>query len=367
MPRNKIAVTVGTRPEIIKMQPIIKELQTRNAFELLFVHTGQHYDRNMSDVFIEELELSQPDIFLNVKSPSPGTQMARIIGRFERTLRKEQPDMVLVLGDTNSAFGCAVAASKMNILVGHIEAGCRSFDRSMPEEINRVSIADLAEFHFAPTETCVRNLLNEGILKDHVFLTGHPIVDLLQKVKNKISSDAIKQFGLKEKEYCFVTVHRDGNITDKRRLSDILEALSDIASFLRVIFPLHPHTYKCIRKFNLERRLKNLNPVDPIGYFEALAVIKNAKIVLTDSGGVQQEAALLKTPCITVRPSTEWVETLNCGVNFLANSKEEIITMIKKVEDEYAEIEQRFKHVRSIFGKPSVSAKIADILESHLE
>ena len=237
----------------------------------------------------------------------------------------------------------------------------------MPEEINRVSIADLAEFHFAPTETCVHNLLNEGILKSHIFLTGHPIVDLLQQVKDKISSDRIKQFGLNEKEYCFVTIHRDGNITSKRKLSDILEALSDIARFSRVIFPLHPHTYKCIRKFSLEKHLRNLNSVDPVGYFEALALIKNAKIVLTDSGGVQQEAALLETPCVTIRPSTEWVETLDCGVNFLADSRKEIVTVTKKIEEEYEKIEQRFKFARYIFGQPSVSARIADILESRIK
>lgn len=361
--QNKIAVLVGTRPEIIKMQPIIKEVRTRNNLELLFIHTGQHYDWNMSISFIEELELPQPNVFLNVKSGSHGAQTARIIARSERVFKKERPQIVLVEGDTNSALGAALAASKLKIPIGHVEAGCRSFDKNMPEEINRILIADLAKLHFAPTETCVRNLIKEGVSKDQIYLTGHPIIDILHQVQNEINKNTMVKFGLKAKEYYLVTLHREENVDNKDILEDILKALSTLAQSRLVIFPIHPRTRKFVKKFKLKKYLKKLTLTSPVSYFEALSLIKYAKIVLTDSGGIQQEAALLETPCITLRTSTEWIETIDFGVNFLARSEGQIIAAIKKVESEFNKIMSRSRLVKNVFGEPFVSAKIIDILE----
>ena len=363
MPQNKVAVIVGTRPEIIKMQPIINEIKTRNDLELLFIHIGQHYDWNMSKVFIEELELSEPDVFLNVKSGSHGAQTARIITRSERVLKKERPNIVLVEGDTNSALGAALAASKLKIPIGHVEAGCRSFDKNMPEEINRILIADLASLHFAPTETCVQNLIKEGISKEQIYLTGHPIIDFLHQVQNRINKDVIAKFGLKVKGYYLVTLHREENVDSEGILEDMLKAFSMLAQSRPVIFPMHPRTLKSIKKFRFKKYLKNLMIISPVSYFEALSLIKYARTVLTDSGGIQQEAALLETPCITLRTSTEWVETVNHGVNILARSKEEIIATTKKLESEFKEIASNFRLVKNVFGEPYVSTRIVDILK----
>lgn len=363
MSQNKVTVIVGTRPELIKMQPIIKEIKTRNELELLLIHTGQHYDWNMSGLFIKELEMPQPDVFLNVKSCTHGAQIARIIARSERVLRKKRPNIVLVEGDTNSALGASLAASKLKIPIGHVEAGCRSFDKNMPEEINRILITDIASVHFAPTKVCVQNLLKEGIPKKHIHLTGHPIVDLLHEIQNKVNENVIVKYGVKTKQYYFVTIHREENVEHKGKLEEILKTLSELIQFKPVIFPIHPHTFKCIRRFKLDKYLKNLITIEPVSYLEALSLIKYARIALTDSGGIQQEAALLGTPCITFRRSTEWVETVNYGVNFLARSKEEIIAMTKKLENEFKEIVSKFRLVKNVFGKPYVSTRIVDIIE----
>lgn len=363
MSKIRIAVVVGTRPEIIKMQPIIKKIiEYRNDLELIFIHTGQHYDENMSDIFIKELKLPQPDFFLNVKSGSHGAQTARIIARSEIVLKKEMPNLVLVEGDTNSALGAALAASKLKIPIGHVEAGCRSFDKKMPEEINRILITDLTSLHFAPTETCVRNLIKEGISKEQIYLTGHPIVDLLHLVQNKINKKVLAKFGLKPKQYYLATLHREENVENKSVLKEILNTFSILAQYRPVIFPIHPRTYKSIRRFALANHLKNLIITEPVSYFDSLSLIKYARIVLTDSGGIQQEAALLETPCITLRDKTEWVETVNYNVNFLARSKDKIIKTVNEIEEGLKHIKDRFKLLRNIFGEYPVSDKIINII-----
>lgn len=347
------------------MTPLVNEIIRRKYIEFLFVHTGQHYDWNMSNIFLKELELPAPDVFLNVRSASHGVQLGRITARSEKILKKERPNVVLVEGDTNSALGVALAASKLKLPIGHVEAGCRSFDKNMPEEINRILIADLASLHFAPTINCVQNLIREGISKEQIYLTGHPIVDLLDRIKSKINKDLIAGFGLEVKKYYFVTIHREENVDDKSTLVGILSALSKLAHHSPVFFPIHPRTYKFINKFRFNRYLKNMIVTHPISYFEAISLIKHAKIILTDSGGIQQEAALLKIPCITLRANTEWVETVDHGVNFLARSEEEIIATTRKLDSEYEEVMTRFrrKGIEKIFGEPYVSTRIADILE----
>jgi len=360
----KVMIVLGTRPELIKMQPVIKEIRNRRSFEFVFVHTGQHYDWNMSNIFIKELELPEPDMFLKVGSGSQGYQTARIIAKSESVLTKERPDIVLVEGDTNSALGAAVAASKLRMNIGHVEAGCRSFDKNMPEEINRILLADLAAINFAPTETCVKNLLREGVSQSQICLSGHPIVDILRQVQNRITEKTLEKFGLEPGEYYLATVHREENVDNRIRLKNIMNALSVVAESRPTIFPMHPRTFKSVRRFRIKSNPKNLIIVEPLGYLQTLSLIRHSRTVLTDSGGVQQEAALLGTPCITLRASTEWVETVACGINFLAVSKDEIIAVTRSVEKNYDRIAKKFELARKIFGEPHVATRIADSLEA---
>jgi UDP-N-acetylglucosamine 2-epimerase (non-hydrolysing) len=361
----RVAVFVGTRPEIIKMQPVIKELRSRSNIDSLFIHTGQHYDYNMSAIFIKELDLPVPDTFLNVKSGSPGIQLARIIARSEQIIRKLKPTSVLVLGDTNSALGAAVAAAKMKLPVGHIEAGCRSFDRNMPEEQNRVLIADLATHHFAPTENCRQNLLREGIGRDSIYLTGHPIVDLLEEIGDITDDRVLKKYDLTPNKYYLVTLHREENVDNAKKLEGILRAIHLISEHDKVIFPIHPHTMKSVKKYRLTKYLLKSTVTEPVGYTDGLAIIKNAFLVLTDSGGIQQEATILGTPCLTLRTRTEWVETVGEGFNFLAgNENKKILETVKHIKENWQHIKNSLKRPHFLFGKPPVSPKIVDIVET---
>jgi UDP-N-acetylglucosamine 2-epimerase len=355
----KIAIILGTRPEIIKMQPIIHEIQ-KKGHELVFIHTGQHFDFGMSNIFMDELELPIPDYFLKVRSSSQGVQTGSIISRCERILQAERPEITLVEGDTNSALGASIASAKLALLIGHVEAGCRSFDKLMSEEINRVLISDIARLHFAPTKNCVKNLLREGIDTSEIFLTGHPIVDLIRKIRRKINTNT----GIVDGSYALVTIHRRENITDIQRISSILNALSDLSRTIQVVFPCHPHTKSQIIKYKLGEYLHNLIVKEPVGYLQSLSLIKHAKFVLTDSGGIQQEAALLQIPCITLRDETEWIETTETGVNFLAGHiTERIKETIRYVETNYDEILKRFRNTKNIFGRSGVSIRIIKQIE----
>jgi UDP-N-acetylglucosamine 2-epimerase len=362
----KIIAFVGTRPEIIKMQPVIKEIENSgNAF--VFVHSGQHYDFNMSDIFINELDLPKPNFFLGIKASSQGAQTGSIIAKSEEIIQKEKPDLILVEGDTNSALGASIAASKLSVPIGHIEAGCRSFDKSMPEEINRVIISHIASLHFTPTKNCSMNLVNEGVSRGQIFLTGHPLVDLLPKLMHRLSFDkGLLGIGtLEPRDYVLVTVHRRENIEDKNRLDNILSSLAQLSLQIPLIFPCHPHTRLQISKFKLNDKLRNLKVIKPVGYLQSLALIKYARFVITDSGGIQQEAALLGSPCITVRDVTEWVETVMAGVNFLTGcDPRRIMKIASRIESNYDKIMAKFNN-RTIcmFGRSGVSKRIINVIE----
>lgn len=344
------------------MQPVIEEIR-RRRLDFLFVLTGQHYDWNMSNSFIQELRLPKPDAFLNVRSGSQGAQIARIIAKSEALLEEGKVDVVLVEGDTNSAFGVSLAAARLKIPVGHVEAGCRSFDKTMPEELNRILIADLATLHFAPTNTCVRNLRLEGIPKNRIYCVGHPIVDLIDHIADKTNKEIIGKFNLEPKDYYLVTLHREENTESKSVLKEMLETLSQLSQSRTIFFPVHPRTRKCIARFALGNYLRNIRTSVPASYVELLSLIRFARITLTDSGGVQQETALLGTPCITLRNNTEWVETIECGVNFLARSKESVLTVVARLEREFEENIRNISLAKGIFGMPGVSARIVDIVE----
>ncbi len=314
----KVCVVLGTRPEIIKMSPVIRELE-RRKIEYFVIHTGQHYSYNMDRVFFEDLELPEPDYKLDIgeKYHTHGSQTGEMIKGIEGILMKEKPDVVLVEGDTNSVLSGGLTAVKLHIPVGHVEAGLRSFDRRMPEEINRIVVDHISEYLFAPTEVAKENLLNEGIPEDKIYVTGNTIVDAvyqnLEIAKRK--SKILDNFSLRRGEYIVITFHRAENVDDPERLKKLVGMLNMLE--YPAIFPMHPHTKNRIEENGLKINNPNLIVTEPIGYLDFLLLLANAKLVLTDSGGIQEESNILHIPCLTLRDNTERPETVEVGSNIV--------------------------------------------------
>lgn len=305
----KVVVTiVGARPQFIKAAPVSAEL--RAVAEEVLVHTGQHYDDEMSRVFFDELGIPEPDIDLGVGSGSHGSQTGRMLESLEGVLVEQSPDWVLVYGDTNSTLAGALAAVKLHIPVAHVEAGLRSFNRRMPEEINRVIVDHVADLLFCPTETSVRNLAGEGV-NGGVELVGDVMVDAIESMRSRLDTDAAQRLGVSG-EYLVATIHRAETVDDPSRLDQAFDLLA--AMPLPVVFPVHPRTSTAMRAIGLSPP-GNVRAVGPVGYREMLSLVRGAEAVLTDSGGLQKEAVLLGTPCITLRTETEWVETVDAGMN----------------------------------------------------
>ena len=321
-----IVIILGTRPEIIKMSPVIRECEKQNL-DYCIIHTGQHYSYEMDRVFFEELELPQPEYNLDAGSGTHAEQTGKIMFGVERVLKNVKPDIILVEGDTNTVMAGALAATKLHIKVGHVEAGLRSYDRRMPEEINRIVADHVSDYLFAPTEKAKQNLLREGVEEDKIFVTGNTIVDAvyqnLEIAKRKVN--VLKDLGLKPKEYFLVTAHRQENVDVKERLKGILKGLELIHEefSMPVIFPIHPRTRRRIREFGLS--LDGVTVNDPLGFLEFLQLEANARLVLTDSGGVQEETCILGVPCVTLRDNTERPETLEVGSNIIVGTKREKI------------------------------------------
>jgi len=335
----KIVSIVGARPQFIKCNPVSKELR-KDHHEIL-VHTGQHYDYEMSKLFFEELGIPKPDYNLNVGSGPQGMQTGEMLIKIEKVLLKEKPDFILVYGDTNSTLAGALAATKLHIKVSHVEAGLRSFDTSMPEEINRVLTDHASDILFAPTKTAVENLKKEGIT-DGVHLNGDVMYDALLH-------------NIKKEGYFLATIHRQTNTDNINNLTQILEAFSHLGK--KVIFPVHPRTQKYIKTHGLEEKIKeDVSLVKPVGYIDFLWLEKNSLKILTDSGGIQKEAYLLKVPCITLRENTEWVETVDDKWNILVGKdKEKIIDAAIN----FIPPEKQNNH----FGDGKASSKIKEILD----
>lgn len=307
----KYCVIFGTRPEIVKLSPIIKELGKRKL-DYFLLHTGQHYNYELDGIFIKELELPKPKYNLNVGSYSASKQTAKMMLGLESVLSQEKPDAILVLGDTNSVFAGAFVGNKLNIKVGHIEAGLRSYDRNMPEEINRILVDHMADYLFAPTNNACDTLWGEGIPVKRTFMTGNTIVDAIkQNIKNNRKLDI-------EREYFLATIHRQENVDNQARLQSIMESLVMVNEKYKkpVILPIHPHTEQRIKNYNISTN--GIIIVDPVGYLEFLHLEYDAKAILTDSGGVQEEACILGIPCVTLRDNTERPETVDVGANMLA-------------------------------------------------
>ena len=317
----KISIVLGTRPEIIKMSPIIRECE-RLTLNYFILHTGQHYSYNMDKVFFEELELPGARYNLDVGSGSHGEQTGKMLVGIERVLEKEKPEIVLVQGDTNSTLAGALAAAKLGIKVGHVEAGLRSYDRRMPEEINRVLTDHCSDYLFAPTEKSREILIGEGIPEEKIFVTGNTVVDaVLQNlgIANR-KRDVMNDLDVQPKEYFVVTAHRQENVDHKTRFSGILRGLGKVwREFgLPIIYPIHPRSKKSMQEFCLQS--DGVELIDPIDFLSFLQLENNARLVLTDSGGVQEEACVLEVPCVTLRDNTERPETIKVGSNVLAGT-----------------------------------------------
>ena len=349
----KIASVIGARPNFIKAAPVSREI--RKEYNEILIHTGQHYDYEMNRIFFNELNIPEPDYYLGVGSGSHSYQTGEMLKRIEKVLIKEKPDIVLVYGDTNSTLAGALAAVKLHIKVGHVEAGLRSFDRKMPEEINRVLTDHCSDLLFCPTKTAVENLKREGITGG-VYLTGDVMVDALKENINiaEKKSKILKKLDLKRKSYYLATVHRAENTDNFNRLKNIVNAFCKIEN---LVFPCHPRTERSLKKFGLWDMLQStVNIIKPVGYLDMLVLEKNAYKILTDSGGVQKEAYILKVPCITLRENTEWVETVEDGWNVLVGADREMI--IKTIEEFNPNEEQR-----DVFGDGKASKNIVDIIK----
>lgn len=349
-----IVSIVGARPQFIKLSPLSKGIRERGFFETV-LHTGQHYDHNMSKLFFEELEIPSPNYNLKIGSASHGTQTGKMMISIEEVLCKLNPDIVLVFGDTNSTLAGALTASKLDLPVAHIEAGLRSFNKKMPEELNRIMTDHISDYLFCPNQNAINNLMREGIQKG-IYLVGdlmHDSVMHFSKIARQ-KSTILKNLGLNSGKYLFVTVHRAENTDNFEKLNNIIDALNELD--FQVIFPLHPRTKKKIEDFGLFEKIKrNIVLIDPVGYLDMLCLEMNAYSILTDSGGVQKEAYWMKIPCITLRNETEWIETVESGWNTLVGSdKQLIINNVKSLQ--YGIVEQE--------NKTDCTEMICDILSS---
>lgn len=316
-----ISIVLGTRPEIIKMAPIIRECERRGTpYQIL--HTGQHYSYEMDRTFFEGLELPDAHHNLDVGSGSHASMTGDIMKGIEKVYAAERPSEVLVQGDTNTVLGGALVGAKMHIRVGHVEAGLRSFDRSMPEEVNRVVADHVSDHLFAPTELSRKLLLKEGIPDENIFVTGNTIVDsVMENLEiSRKAADPLKELGLSDKRYLLVTAHRAENVDVESRLSGILSGISRLGSEfdLPVIYPIHPRAKKMIGSFGLDT--KGIELITPVGFLEFLRLESSARLVLTDSGGLQEETCILGVPCVTLRDNTERPETIDVGSNVLSGT-----------------------------------------------
>jgi len=328
----KVAVILGTRPEIIKMSPVITELENQHL-NYFILHTGQHYSYEMDRIFFEQLHLPEPKYNLNVGSGTHAEETGKIMIGTERVLCDERPSVALVQGDTNTVLAGALAACKLQVKVGHVEAGLRSHDREMPEETNRLVADHISDYLFAPTENAHENLLKEGIAEDRIFVTGNTIVDVLLKNSKLVDDNG-------SSDYFLVTLHRQENVDREERLRNIIQGLRLVAREFHVslIYPIHPRTRKRMIQFNITSRNTGIEFVEPVDYLAFLRLLRNARLVFTDSGGVQEEACILKVPCVTLRYNTERPETLEVGSNVLAGAEPKSILekanlMINKSRD----------------------------------
>lgn len=354
----KICTVLGARPQFIKAATVSKELAKHESLEEIVIHTGQHYDKNMSDIFFDELGITKPDYHLNIGSGPHGKQTGKMLAETEDVLVQEKPDLVIVYGDTNSTLAGALAASKLHIPIAHVEAGLRSFNKSMPEEINRILTDHVSEELFCPTNTAVQNLLNEGFNEKKITLTGDVMYDASQHF-GKIAEDKshiLERQALTSNYYLLTTFHRAENTGCDKKLKNIFDALELASKEIEIVLPLHPRTKNALDKLGISPA-GSIKIIPPVGYLDMVKLEKHAALILTDSGGVQKEAFFHKKPCITIREETEWTELVESGWNTLVNplSSKEILDLI------FSKIGTQGKNI-SPYGEGNASVNIAKSL-----
>jgi UDP-N-acetylglucosamine 2-epimerase (non-hydrolysing) len=327
----KVIIVAGARPNFMKVAPILHCIARNNKNAVngtphitpFLVHTGQHYDEKMSSVFFAELGIPAPDVNLEVGSGSHAVQTANIMTRFEPVCEREKPDWVLVVGDVNSTMACALVASKLRIKVAHVEAGLRSFDRNMPEEINRLVTDSIADLLLTPSEDGNENLAREGVPMARIQLVGNIMIDsLLSNLEKVAQSTILARLKVEKRRFIYVTLHRPSNVDTKESLVSIMRAFADISRKMPVIFPMHPRTRARLTEFGIDLGGSNITILDPVGYHDSLALTQSARCVVTDSGGLQEESTFFKTPCLTLRPNTERPITITVGSNRLIKTHE---------------------------------------------
>ena len=341
----KVLLIAGARPNFMKIAPIYREALKHNHVQCKIVHTGQHYDYEMSEAFFEDLEIPRPDFFLNAGSGSHAIQTAKIMVAFEELCRNEMPDLIIVVGDVNSTLACSVVAKKLGIEVAHVEAGLRSFDLTMPEEINRMVTDAISDYFFVTEESGEANLVREGKSRDRIHFVGNVMIDNLFYQVAKLNGNMSEHFAtakIKEKleDYAFLTLHRPSNVDTKSGFSEISEALNLIAAEMPILFPVHPRTKKMMDEFNIIFS-DNIYLFSPLSFKESLFIWKDAKVVLTDSGGLQEETTALGIPCVTIRENTERPITIKMGTNILAGTQKESI--LKAFEAAVSRSKDQFK------------------------
>lgn len=361
----KIGIILGTRPEIIKIAPLI-EILKKERISFFVINTGQHYSFSMNKIFFEELNLPLPDYNLNINSNPDFLLISKMIEKIGKVIKNLKPSIILVQGDTNSTLAGALTSSKLGVKLAHVEAGLRSFDRNMPEEINRIIVDHISDLLFVPTEIAKKNLLNEGIKSKKIFIVGNTIVDSIKKYilfSEKTGYKFIKSLGLIPKQYLLLTIHRKENVDNYIRLKEILNGMKKIkeVSKMPIIFPIHPRTQKNVFLFKLNNLLKSMMVIQPVGYLEFLFLLKESKLVFTDSGGIQEESCILKVPCITLRENTERPETIKIGCNILVGyDREKIINGFEKMLSKKI-------NWKNPYGDGKTSIKIINVIKNYLK
>ncbi len=351
----KIVSVVGARPQFIKLSVVSREIRKRH--KEIIIHTGQHYDLNMSDNFFRELDIPRPDINLGIGSMSHSSQIVAMMQSLERELSRINPDLIMLYGDTNSTLAGALTASKMHIPAAHVEAGLRSFNMRMQEEINRVATDRISSFLFCPSNNAVNNLHRENI-RAGVFNVGDVMLDSLNYFKGKLKRGVLNRYHLRDNDYCLATIHRAENTDNLKKLKIILDAFTDSGE--KILFLVHPRTRKMINK-GVKNLGANIILVEPVGYLDMLSLEGSAKKIITDSGGVQKEAYYLKVPCLTIREETEWIETVNCGANKLLPINKKIIS--RAITEEWDGASFR----KNLYGNGTAAKKIILIIDKRAD
>ncbi len=345
----KVVTVIGARPQFIKAAAISRVISKSYSgkIEELILHTGQHHDVNMSKIFFDELEIPEPKLNLEISGGKHGSMTGKMLQAIESFLIRERPDLLMVYGDTNSTLAGALAAAKLHIPIAHVEAGLRSFNMKMPEEVNRVLVDRVSDLLFCPTETSMSNLKSEGIKKG-LHNVGDVMYDVALFYREKAikKSRIISELNLTNESFCLATCHRAENTNDPQRLKEILSALQTISRNIPIVLPLHPRTRKLIIEYGQTEMLRGIITTDPLSYFDMITLEQSSKLILTDSGGVQKEAFFYGIPCITFRNETEWIETVDLGLNTLTGaSREKIIDAVDKyIRNEYAHVVQEFPY-----------------------